>query len=70
MHPEPISVSVPTLTRPPGSPWPVTEAAKFLSVSKRHLFRQIDANRVKTILIGRRRLIPDAEVQRIASEGC
>lgn len=55
---------------PPGAPWPVPDAAAFLSVSARHLLRLIDGRKVKSILIGRRRLIPDAEVQRLAREGC
>jgi hypothetical protein len=39
-------------------------------VSTRHLIRLIDASKVKSIQIGRRRLIPDSEVQRLAREGC
>lgn len=62
--------AAPPAARPPGSPWPVADAARFLSVSERHLFRQIDAGRVKSILIGRRRLIADAEVRRLAADGC
>jgi len=55
---------------PPGAPWPIPDAAAFLTVSPRHLFRLIDAGRVKSILLGRRRLIADAEVRRLAAEGC
>jgi excisionase family DNA binding protein len=52
------------------SPWPIPDAAKFLRVSPRHLTRLITADRVKSITIGRRRLIPAAEVRRIADQGC
>jgi excisionase family DNA binding protein len=55
--------------RSPGSPWPIAEAAAYLSVSARHLHRLIDAEKVRSILLGRRRLIPDAEVRRLAVEG-
>jgi excisionase family DNA binding protein len=60
----------PPLTgRPDGSPWPFPDAARFLAVSLRHLTRLADANQVKTIRLGRRRLVPDAEVKRLAAEG-
>jgi len=62
--------SVPsTSTRQAGSPWPLPEAARFLGVSHRHLVRLIDAEKVKTIRFGRRVLIADAEIRRLASEG-
>lgn len=64
----PTDVSFPA--RPPGSPWPIPHAAAFLSVSARHLARLLDAGKVKSVRLGRRRLIPDAEVQRLAREGC
>lgn len=56
--------------RTPGSPWPIADAATFLSISERHLHRLLDAGKVKSVRLGRRRLIPDAEVQRLAREGC
>ena len=49
-----------------GGPWSIPDAAEFLGVSERHLYRQLDANKVRSVRIGRRRLIPDAEVQRLA----
>lgn len=67
-----MSSSTPPLLNPQrmeGSPWSVADAAAFLAVSPRHLLRLIEAKKVKSILLGRRRLIPDAEVRRIASEG-
>ena len=60
----------PTPIRPPGAPWPIPDAANFLSVSVRHLHRLLDAGKVKSVRLGRRRLIPDSEVQRLARSGC
>jgi excisionase family DNA binding protein len=64
----------PTASPSPGGagepPWPIPDAARFLRVSQRHLTRLITADRVKSITIGRRRLIPAAEVRRIADQGC
>jgi excisionase family DNA binding protein len=56
--------------RTPGSPWPIPEAATFLTISERHLYRLLDAGKVRSVRLGRRRLIPDAEVQRLARAGC
>ena len=56
--------------RVPGSPWSIQDAAEFLHVSKRHIHRLLDAGKVRSLRLGRRRLIPDAEVQRLAREGC
>lgn len=56
--------------RPAGAPWPIPEAAAFLAVSERHLYRLLDAGKLKSVRLGRRRLIPDAEVQRLARSGC
>lgn len=53
-----------------GSPWSIPDAAEFLGISPRHLYRLLDANKVKSVRLGRRRLIPDHEVQRLAREGC
>jgi excisionase family DNA binding protein len=60
----------PQPTRSPGSPWPIADAAQYLHVSTRHIHRLLDANKVRSLRLGRRRLIPDAEVQRLAREGC
>jgi excisionase family DNA binding protein len=59
----------PIEARPTGAPWPFAEAAAYLSVSLRHLVRLADAEKVKTIRLGRRRMIPDSEVRRLATEG-
>lgn len=58
------------IPRLPGAPWSIPAAAKFLTVSKRHLYRLLDTDKVKSVRLGRRRLIPDAEVQRPAGQGC
>jgi excisionase family DNA binding protein len=56
--------------RPAGKPWTFPEAAGFLNVSVKHLRHLADAGRVAAVRIGlRKRLIPDAEVRRIAREG-
>jgi len=68
--PEPISNTTSKNTRPPEAPWPVLEVAQFLTISERHLRRLIDAGKVRTIRIGRRRLIPANEVARLANSGC
>ena len=56
--------------RTPGAPWSIPEAAVFLTVSERHLYRLLGANKVRSVRLGRRRLIPDAEVRRLAGNGC
>ena len=68
--PGPNPTDTPATPRPPGAPWSVPEAAKFLTISERHLYRLIDAGKVRAVRIGRRRLVPDPEVQRLAREGC
>ena len=60
----------PQPARAAGSPWPIYDAAQFLHVSTRHLHRLLDSNKIRSLRLGRRRLIPDAEVQRLAREGC
>jgi excisionase family DNA binding protein len=50
-------------------PWPIADAARFLDLSDRHLRRLLDLGLVRDIRFGRRRLIPDAEVRRIAEAG-
>jgi excisionase family DNA binding protein len=57
-------------TRAPGGPWSVPDAAAFLGVSERHVYRLLDAGKVRSVRIGRRRLVPDAEVRRLAAHGC
>ena len=59
----------PKPARLPGQPWNILDASKFLGVSDRHLIKQIDLGKVQTIRIGKRRLIPDAELHRVATQG-
>jgi excisionase family DNA binding protein len=60
----------PVPARPAGSPWSLQDAAAHLGVSLRTLTRLADAGRVQTIRLGRRRLVADSEVRRLAAEGC
>ena len=55
--------------RQTGAPWSVRDAAKFLGISERHLIRLIEDAKVGSFLLGRRRLIADAEVRRVAEGG-
>jgi excisionase family DNA binding protein len=61
-------VKVAGLQRPVGKPWAVAEAAEFLGVSARTLWRLIDTRDVKVARLGRRVLVPDCEVRRLAGE--
>ncbi len=63
------SVERPAPSHPAGAPWAVRDAAAFLGVSARHLVRLLDAEKVASFNLGRRRLIADAEVRRVASSG-
>jgi excisionase family DNA binding protein len=66
----PTATMIPTATvRPPGAPWSMSEAATYLQVSVRHLQRMADAGHAKSIRIGKRVLIPDTEVRRLAENG-
>jgi excisionase family DNA binding protein len=58
----------PGTDRPVGKPWAVGAAAEFLGISTRTLWRLIDAHNVKVTRLGRRVLVPDAEVRRLAGE--
>jgi hypothetical protein len=55
--------------RPPGSPWSLRDAAAFWGVSERHVAGLVAEDKVRSIKIGARRLIPDDEVRRVAREG-
>lgn len=52
--------------RQPGRPWTVDEAAEFLTVSGKHLRRQIELGEVRATRIGKRIIVPDSEVRRLA----
>jgi excisionase family DNA binding protein len=55
--------------RAAGKPWAVPEAAEFLGVSSRTLWRLIESHSIQVARLGRRVLLPDAEVRRLAGEG-
>jgi excisionase family DNA binding protein len=59
---------IPAGERPVGKPWGVAEAADFLGVSVRSLWRLIDVQAVRVARLGRRVLVPDTEVRRLAGE--
>ncbi len=55
--------------RPDGGAWPLAEVARFWGVSERHVARLVASGSLRSFKIGRRRLIADAEVKRVAAEG-
>lgn len=55
--------------RPDGAPWPMRDAAAFLSISERTLATLVADGRVRSIKVGGRRLVPDDELKRVAREG-
>ena len=59
-----------TVERPKGAPWSFADAAKWLGISHRHLVRISDAGWLRDVRYGRRRMIPAAELERFAAEGC
>jgi excisionase family DNA binding protein len=54
--------------RPHGKPWGVPEAADFLGISTRTMWRLIDSGDVRVTRLGRRVLVIDSEVRRLAGE--
>lgn len=60
-----------TQRRPMPSPlaYSVNEATQALPVSRSTLFAMIAAGKIRTVTIGRRRLIPASELARLADEG-
>ncbi len=59
-----------TAGHPVGGPWSIPDAAAYLSVSNRHLWRLIDGGAIRAIRFGRRVLIPADELTRLAEKGC
>ena len=49
--------------------WRVNDFCRALGISRTNFYALLRENRIRTIVIGRRRLIPDAEARRIISEG-
>ena len=65
-----ITTQAESMARPLGSPWTIEDAAAFLGgISPRHLRRLIAEGKVKAVNLGRRVLIPDSEMIRVANEG-
>jgi excisionase family DNA binding protein len=59
-----------TTERPAGAPWPLKEACKYLNLSERTMRELIQQQKVRRIPYGPKKvMIPDAEVQRVATEG-
>lgn len=48
----------------------ITDACAALSISRSHLYDLAAQGKVQLIKIGGRTLVPEAEIRRIASEGC
>jgi excisionase family DNA binding protein len=49
--------------------WRVNDACPALGISRSHLYDLAAAGKIRLIKIGRRTVVPDDEVQRIAREG-
>src|ERR1700761_4631266 len=49
--------------------WRVSEFCRAFSISRSGFYVLLNRNKIQTILIGRRRLIPEAEVRRLLLEG-
>jgi excisionase family DNA binding protein len=47
---------------------PLTDAADALSLSRRHVHRLIAEGRLGSVRIGRRRLVPSAELERFVAQ--
>ena len=64
-----IDRPVSATTRPHGAPWSLRDAAEFIGVSPRHLARLLNTGAIKSFKIGRRVLLADVELRRIAAHG-
>jgi len=47
--------------------WPINEAAASLGISREFIYKLARSNKLQLVRIGRRTVIPDAEVRRLAS---
>lgn len=65
----PVTVPVTGAPRPTGPPWTIPDAAAFMRVSPRHFATLIAKRQVRVIRLGRRVLVPDDEMARLAREG-
>jgi hypothetical protein len=55
--------------REPGRPWSYAAAAEFLGVCPATVARACRGGRIASVALGRRKLIPDHELRRVAREG-
>jgi excisionase family DNA binding protein len=55
--------------RQPGQPWPLDLVAQYLSCSRRHVERLIEAGAIKPLKIGHRVYVSDAEMTRVSTQG-
>jgi hypothetical protein len=58
-----------TPPHPPGAPWGMAEGADWLGISERHLHTLAKEQKVRTIWLGHRRMIPPDEMERLVREG-
>ena len=55
--------------RPAGAPWHLAEARDYLGIPERTFRKLTSAGTVRTIKIGTKKMVPDAEVRRVAADG-
>ena len=56
-------------TRQADAPWTIDDAAEHLHVSPRHLRNLARDNKIRSLKLGRRVLLPASEVERLSREG-
>ena len=47
----------------------IKETCRLLSISRRHFYDLLSEEKIKTVKLGARRVVPRAEVERLANEG-
>lgn len=52
---------------PPRLAYSLDEAARSISLSRRGLYQLIEAGELRTVKVGRRRLVPVSELERLAA---
>lgn len=65
-----ITVFAPVAADPTRKALTIPEAALELRISERSVARRVADGAIKSVLIGRRRLIPATEVARVLADGC
>lgn len=58
-----------TATSPRPAALSIPEAAAQLGISRSHLYGLLDAGVIRSVRLGRRRLIPASEIDRVLEEG-